>query len=214
MIVNIDVEKLMDYNVSFNQYMFLHFIYQKQQAMFDTYISIFDKFFDKNSLDQLLDQDYLSLNDVRLGYRFSNMNVTPKFIDHFIEKPFISKLAKEKVEDWIDEWYELWPKGVKSGGSTLVRSDKNGCLNKMKKFVKTNPQFTKEIILKATKDYLLNLRLKNYAYIQAAHYYIFKNDVSNLAASCEHVLDKINNNQETSYESFDDGIDGFTKTLN
>lgn len=212
MIVEINVEKLLDYGIDWNQYMFLQFIYQQQQAMFDTYISINDKFFTKDSLDQLKDLDYLRLVKEPLGYRFSNIEVTPKFISHFIQKSFVSKVGKEKVEDWIDEWYELWPKGVKSGGNTLVRSDKNGCLNKMKKFVKTNPDYTKEIIIRATKDYLNHLRMNNFAFIQAAHYYIFKNDISNLASACEDVKERIEDN--TLEEASDGTQDKFIRSLN
>lgn len=213
MIVEVNVEKLLDYGIDWNQYMFLQFIYQQQQAMFDTYIGNFDKFYTKDSLDELKDLGYLGLNEEKLGYRFNNMVVTSKFIEHFIEKAFISKVAKERVEDWIDEWYELWPKGVKSGGSTLVRSDKNGCLNKMKKFIKVNPQFTKDIIIRATKDYLAHLRMSNYAFIQAAHYYIFKNDVSNLASACEDIKDKLENSEDYNLYS-DETIDRFIKRLN
>ena len=193
--------------------MFLQFIYQQQQAMFDTYISINDKFFTKDSLDDLQDLGYLQLVKEPLGYRFNNMQITVKFIEHFIEKAFVSKVGKEKVEDWIDEWYELWPKGVKSGGSVLVRSDKNGCLNKMKKFVKQNPDFNKDIIIRATKDYINHLRMSNFAFIQAAHYYIFKNDISNLASACEDVKDRLETN-EIEDLSVDYSIDRFTKTLN
>lgn len=212
MIVEINVEKLLDYNIDWNQYMFLQFIYQQQQAMFDTYIGSFDKFFNKDSLDYLVNLGYLQLTTEKLGYRFSNMKVSEQFINHFIEKPFISKVAKEKVEDWIDEWYELWPKGIKSGGY-LVRSDKNGCLNKMKKFVKLNPDFSKEIIIRATKDYINHLRMSNFAFIQLAHYYIFKNDISNLAGACESIKEKLDSreieNLDVDYET-----DKFVRTLN
>lgn len=213
MIVEIDLEKLMDYKVSIQQYMFLQFIYQQQQGMFDTYLSIFDKFFDKDNLDILVYQGYLKLNKEELGYRFTNLMITDKFIADFIEKPFVSKIAKEKVEDWIDEWYELWPRGVKSGGNTLVRSDKNGCLNKMKKFVKTNPSYSKEIILRATKNYLNHLRMNNWSYIQAAHYYIFKNDISNLASACEDVKEQLESKE---IENLNDDFttDRFVRTLN
>lgn len=209
MIVEIDVEKLLDYNIDWNQYMFLQFIYQQQQGMFDTYIGNFDKFFNRDSLDQLIDQGYLIKVKEDLGYRFSNFAITELFISHFIEKPFISKTAKEKVEDWIDEWYELWPRGVKSGGNMLVRSDKNGCLNKMRKFVKEYPEYDKGIIIRATKNYLDHLRMNNWAFIQAAHYYISKNNISNLAAACEDVQDRLNGITDDAESS-----DKFVKSLN
>lgn len=223
MIVEINIEKLLDYGVSINQYLFLQFVYQQQQTMFEAYMTVFDEaviyeekkmvvhFFNRDDLDFLISQDYLLLYKAELGYRFSNFRVTQKFIDHFVEKPFISKLDKEKVEDWIDEWYELWPKGVKSGGY-LVRSDKNGCTNKMKTFVK-NYGFSKEIIIRATKDYINHLRMSNFAYIQLAHYFISKNNVSSLAASCEDVHNRLES-KEIEDLNVDYTIDRFTRRLN
>jgi hypothetical protein len=223
MTVEINIEKLLDYGVTINQYLFLQFVYQQQHQMFEAYLTVFDDaviddgkkkiihFYNKDDLDYLISLGYLNLKKAELGYRFSNMEVTSKYIDHFIEKPFVSKIAKEKVEDWIDEWYELWPKGVKSGGY-LVRSDKNGCLNKMKSFIKTY-KFDKEIIIRATKDYINHLRMSNFAYIQIAHYFISKNNSSNLAAACEDVLNKLETKEIENLE-VDYTKDKFVRTLN
>lgn len=224
MTVEINIEKLLDYGVTINQYLFLQFVYQQQYEMFEAYLTVFDDavidedgkkkiihFYNKDDLDYLISLGYLNLKKAELGYRFSNMEVTTKYIDHFIEKPFVSKIAKEKVEDWIDEWYELWPKGVKSGGY-LVRSDKTGCLNKMKSFIK-NYKFDKEIIIRATKDYINHLRMSNFAYIQIAHYFISKNNSSNLAAACEDVLNKLETKEIENLE-VDYTKDKFVRTLN
>ena len=67
-----------------------------------------------------------------------------------------SKTAKNKelvgsVEDWIQEWRELFPAGIKSGGYP-VRSPKSGCAAKMKVFIKKNKEVTKEIIFTAIRS--------------------------------------------------------------
>jgi len=89
---------------------------------------------------------------------------------------------------WFDKWYELFPKGVKSG-SKLVRSDYKTCKAKMEKFVKTNA-FSASTILKATKDYVDEFSNNGYKYMKCATYFINKHDQgSELAARCQALLD-------------------------
>ncbi len=97
--------------------------------------------------------------------------------------------VEESVESWFDEWMEMFPTGVKSGGR-LVKSDKQGCLKKMKKFVKDYP-FTKETILQATKEYLDEFQAKDWKFVKCATFFIHKMDEgSELAGRCEQTLDE------------------------
>ncbi len=88
------------------------------------------------------------------------------------------------VDIWIDEWREIFPQGVKSGGRP-VRGDKQGVSKKMKLFVKANPTITKEQIMEATKQYVFDASLKNYSFIICADYFINKNGSSMLGAVIE-----------------------------
>lgn len=186
----LDVEKLIDEGVSINQYLLCQFIYQQESKLLNYYIEQFDKFVTKVDFDALVSKELIGMHNEKSGYVFTNTFVTKKFIDKFIDKPKKSKLEEEGAEDWIDDWYNLFPKGVKSGGY-LVRSDKQGCLNKMKKFIKKYPEFKKDIILKATSDYVDYYRMNNWKFMTLAHYLISKNDVSILASQCENIYDKI-----------------------
>ncbi len=186
----IDVDKLIDNSISLNQYFLCQMVYQQDSKSLNYYIEQFGTFVSKIDFDKLLVEEYLGMHDTKRGYVFSNLFITRKFVSQFIEKTKQSKLNHNVVEDWIDVWYNLFPRGVKSGGY-LVRSDKNGCLNKMKKFVKNNPDFTQEIILKATSDYIDYMRMKNYAYMTLAHYFIYKNDMSILAGQCEAIVERV-----------------------
>lgn len=185
----VDIERLIDYGIPLNQYFLCQLVYQQEHKTLNFYMEQFDKFLTAKDFDSLVDKGYLGRHTDG-KYVFSNYYITKKFIDIFVEKPVASKVVGEQVEDWIDDWYDLWPKGIRSGGY-LVRSDKNGCITKMKKFVKNYPKFTKEIILKATSDYLSYYRMKNWAYVSLAHFFIIKDGVSRLASSCENILDKI-----------------------
>lgn len=189
MIVEVDIEKLIKTGLDINQYLFCQFIYQQSSLELEKYIKLFGQFYDRASVEFIRSLGYLDLKDEDKGYRFSNMFVTESFVNEFIEKPIPLKLKNNKVESWIDEWFELWPRGIKSG-AYLVRSDKHGCFKKMEKFCKINPTYSKDIILKATKDYIDYCRMHNYKFMQLAHYFISKHDNSNLAAQCEAILHK------------------------
>lgn len=191
----VDVERLVDYGMSLNQHFLCQLIYQQDNKLLNFYMEQFGKFVTKEDFDQLLTNKYLGMHSESRGYVFSNLYITKLFIDRFIEKPKVSKVNGEQVEDWIDTWYNLFPKGIKSGGY-LVRSDKNGCCTKMKKFVKKYPEFSKEIVLKATYDYLQYYRMKNWNFVSLAHYFIYKNDMSVLSGQCELILDKINSGKQ------------------
>lgn len=91
----------------------------------------------------------------------------------------------DNVAAWIDDWRQLWPAKVKSGGRP-VKGDKQGCLRKMKTFVKEY-SFTQEEIFEATRIYLFEKKRDNYNFITCADYFILKNGASILAGSCESV---------------------------
>jgi hypothetical protein len=98
----------------------------------------------------------------------------------------------DDVESWIDEWIDIFPRGVKSGGR-LIRSDKPSCIRKMKVFLREY-EYTKEIILQATRNYIESKRNDNFAYTRCAVYFIFRVDtsradkVSDLASWCDQAL--------------------------
>jgi len=95
------------------------------------------------------------------------------------------------VEEWINDWRELWPSGVKSGGY-YIKSNKEDLLNKMNKFVKKY-KFTKEQIFEATKNYLTEQKNKGWAYTKLANYFIDKDNISILASYCANIGSKVEN---------------------
>jgi len=194
----VDVERLVDYGMPLNQYLLCQIIYQQNDKILTFYMEQFGKFVTVDDFNKLLIDEYLGMHDSKRGFVFSNLFITKNFINRFIEKPTVSKVNGECVEDWIDIWYNLFPKGVKSGGY-LVRSDKHGCTNKMKKFIKKYPEFTKDIILKATYDYLQYYRMKNWNFVSLAHYFIEKNSMSILSGQCELILDKLNEGKDIDF---------------
>jgi hypothetical protein len=96
--------------------------------------------------------------------------------------------AKE-VGQWFQSWREIFPEGVNSGGYRY-RGDKAEGLKKMIKFVNDN-SYTVEQIFQATRDHVERFSLKGYAYMQQAHFFIYKQGVgSNLANECESLSER------------------------
>lgn len=96
----------------------------------------------------------------------------------------VTDTSPDNVESWVEEWRDLFPKGVQSGGRR-VRGDKQGVLKKMKAFCKNYPQFKKKDIFIATKLYVFEKSRDRYNFMQCADYFIDKNGVSALASIIE-----------------------------
>lgn len=137
-------------------------------------------------------QDITIDNEALMKLVFTNVLV--------LEQSGAYSLVKQTT-GWFDGWYEMWPRKVKSGGY-LIRSDKNSCMLKMIKFRKSNPTYTPEIILKATENYLTTFRRKEYAYVQKADYFIYKDGASTLYSYCDEVTDSLTRPAEPEPKEF------------
>jgi hypothetical protein len=91
------------------------------------------------------------------------------------------------VPGWIEEYRNLFPQGVRSGGYP-VRGSKAGCLKKMEKFVKSHPHYSKDTILAVTRSYVERKQRQAYQHMKLADYFIEKDGVSMLSAECEEYL--------------------------
>lgn len=100
--------------------------------------------------------------------------------DENVEK--CKKLITVEELNWIEEWINLWPEGIKSGGY-YVRSSKAAILQNMKKFMDQH-DYTDRTIIHATTNYLEEMRHKGYSGIQLAHNFIEKNKNSSLEVYC------------------------------
>lgn len=101
--------------------------------------------------------DFLSIESSQSDYKSKNI----------IKKS--NRVINSDIDEFIESYRLLW-KGLKVGsmGST------GACKDKMIRWMKDNPNYTKEDILKAAKIYIQSLN--NYQYLQAADYFIYKKD--------------------------------------
>ena len=95
-----------------------------------------------------------------------------------------------ETSDFIERWFNLWPRGVKTGG-LYVKTDKSGCKKKMNKFRRQHPNYTDDIILQATETYINSTN--GSGFMKLAPYFIEKNGVSVLEGCCEEILQGTNN---------------------
>lgn len=106
------------------------------------------------------------------------------------------------LDQLVQDYLELFPKGVRNGGNKPLRSNATDVKAKMVKFI-GKYKHTPEVILKATKQYIDALR-GSYTYCPTAEYFIMKDGSSALATECYKV---------TSGAADDELIDPFQKRM-
>src|SRR5690606_38510822 len=78
------------------------------------------------------------------------------------------RLINEEVNNNIKEFRELW-RGLKPGSMGSLQS----CKDKMKRWIKDNPEYSFDDIIKAAKLYL-STEGRNIRFLQRADYFIYK----------------------------------------
>ena len=102
------------------------------------------------------------------------------------------KLEREIEVDlnWIETWSKLWHglySGIKPRGYYLAQPVSQN-LSRMTEFIKEHPQFTKEIILQATINYLNSKKLANYEFCKKSNKFINDQTSSELFSWCLQVV--------------------------
>lgn len=189
--LKVNVTQLINCGITIEEYLLLRLIYTKQDTLLREYMSVRGSY-KKGTFETLLSLGYLKDNefdkkpDGETSYTFNLLEVTDKFLEDFPQNPEVKTIKVNILnsDDFIQEWFDLWPKGIKSGGYYL-RTDLLGCSKKMTKFCNNYPEYTKERILEATKSYLDKYKIKGYDYCKLAPYFIEKDGISTLAGECE-----------------------------
>lgn len=213
----IDINRMIDESININECLFIYFCCIKDTTLYNYYREQHGSLLTKSGLLSLIDRGYIQYidpADKRLV--FSNLDPTPR--SRFILGDLKPKTIPVKVEtpvntiDWLQEWYDIFPKGKKSGGY-LVRSGLNTCRNKMFKFLKKN-KFSKETIILATKLYVKEMEKVNWSFMQLAKYFIEKDGSSTLESYCEQVLERMAEGEDLNVELNKGYSDGFNTSLN
>lgn len=105
-----------------------------------------------------------------------------------------SRSISEGFEEFITEYRSLW-KGLKVGSM----GSHNSCSDKLSRWLKENPQYSKEDVLKAAKIYINSL--DNYQYLQQADYFIYKKDAHGESSRLSAFIDETEVNNNTDWTS-------------
>ena len=93
-----------------------------------------------------------------------------------------------KVEEWIDEWRRIFPKG-RNNINHRFRGDRKECLKKMQNFL-VDYGFSKEKIIKATQMAVDEYSQTGFNYFPKAQFFIHKQEKGSLLAEYCELLDE------------------------
>jgi hypothetical protein len=93
-------------------------------------------------------------------------------------------IEKLPIEEFCDKYYDLFPKGVRSGGYP-VRDGLPNVIKKMVQFRKEYPDVSDEDILNATEKYVKDKKKEGYAFMKLASFLIYKDRSSTLIGLIE-----------------------------
>jgi hypothetical protein len=181
MVLTIDLCDLNAAKLSINGFLICWAIYKNRKDTLIDYIQVHGRF-TINELTKLQEDGWI-INENSEKNVFENLQITEKF-RIFVETKKESPIKK----DWMDDWFNMFPKGVKSGGY-YIKSDLSGCKKKLRKFLERHSEFTPEIIMKATSNYINSCEKKGYQYMKIAPYFIEKDGMSMLAGECEAIIE-------------------------
>lgn len=193
----IDLIKLIDNTITIQNYLFLQIVYHQDYESLKSYKAITD-FYTRDDILFLMSLELIEFIEEEKGLYLNNLKTTIKFKELFLDIRGSSLPDEEEIEkkkkvikndNWMKDWYDLFPRGIKNG-QYPIKGDRKGCFNKLNKFVKDYPEYSIDIIMKATKNYIDQSRLNNYRFMQQAHYFVSKNNMSTLSSYCEMILDK------------------------
>lgn len=182
--IELDLNKLEELGITPNEYTFI-------------LLSVLE--LDSSLLMNMLDLEKLQSK----GY----LKITPDGVSlRAPSRTLVNSISKvTKVEEWIDEWRNLWPSGVKSGGRP-IRGNRGDCLKKMTSFIETT-SYTKEEIIAATLAYIIDRKHdRNYAYMTCADYFIKKEGTSLLESWCEEMKTRGGDVKDFNPPTFNDAV--------
>lgn len=126
-------------------------------------------------------------------------------LDSLVRKKWIDKegnvemtrvrplFTKESVDSWVSDWLALWPSKILPGGYR-VSGNTVECKKRMKRFMRSHPEFDSDTILKATKAYLKRQEAQGWAFTKKNAKFIFDSETSTLEQECLALTDNTSDN--------------------
>lgn len=195
----INTNSLIKSNISVGMFVLLQSIFEKDIDFFDYLIDTNQGFSDLQEVVSLEYVKYTGENfdeALESAYQFDILDfILLEKATKLFETDNLSQKVAE-VKDWIQEYRNLF-KGIKKNSM----GDKNACLTNMRAFLKNNPQYTKEQIFLATKNYIRNTEP---VYTKFADYFIYKTEANKTVRSTllmwleqEEIQNELSNTEST-----------------
>jgi hypothetical protein len=199
--IEIDLEKLHKNELTPNQHIYLKLLFAADKDGLSRIFELENEKKIKDDLFKLYQKGFIKLNIEEDG-RVFNLDIIIDLIssvDQSVKDYVKADISDyDKFDEFIEEWYALFPKGVQVGRYP-VRSGLSGCRTKMLKFVKKHKQYSYDQILMATKKYIESHRRDGFKFMKLANYFIEKDGVSTLEAMLEEGENKPNTPNPTGY---------------
>jgi len=179
-----------------NQYVLAYFIASKDKnSIIDTFFLNEDSTKLNHDLYRLYQKGYLE-NEISIEEVISLNELKVKNIFGDEKIVIQEKIEISDFDKFIDDWYELWPKGIYTGNPKQpIRSNKLECKTKLTKFLKLH-KYPHQLLIDATKSYIERYKNAGWLYISTASYFIMKTDLGTktvkylLATECDNYLNK------------------------
>lgn len=166
--MELNIKTLVDNKLTPNSYVYLYYLVHKMLCPIPL---------PNINLTKLEEKGFIKLHGKQVVARV-------KAIQLIEGEQYVYTEPLNRVEEWIGEWRDLFPAGVKTGGY-YVKGSLSGCTKKMIKFIRDNKGVTKDQIFRATEKYIEEYRKRSFQYMKVADYFISKDNMSTLASYIE-----------------------------
>lgn len=169
--IYIDFEDLDKYDLSLEEYIALANFYVKNIRPSNDYI---ESLIDKGHVIKITDNKFVLSSTMR---NYLHSIIVPEEETKDKEKKQTDKELKTLISERIEEYRDKW-KGRKVG----AMGSPGACKQNMLTWMKENPEYSFDDILKAA-DIYLNTEGRNPRFLQRADYFIYKNDANKVKHS-------------------------------
>tara|TARA_R110002124_G_scaffold281430_1_gene455648 strand:+ start:5893 stop:6498 length:606 start_codon:yes stop_codon:yes gene_type:complete len=194
LIINLDI--LDKYNITIDE---LLCIFKKKQ--FNDYSIIYHEIADSLEHKNLIKIEKEDIEGIEFSLRQKAIDILNNLtieVDININNKLIVSKSSRKINQELEENVEVFRnkwKGLKMGSMGSPKA----CKEKLKRWMKENPSYSIEQILKAADAYINSLN--DFTYLQQADYFIFKKDGKEESSRLSAFIDEVDNYKQEGWTS-------------
>ena len=177
----LDFNLLAEQNLSIDEYLVL--IHLENDIIYNNSDRVLDSLQDKSFIKKITNEKIILREKGTLFLDLISIDSINSAKDKKITKKS-SRSINSDLDVLAKEYRMLW-KGLKPGSM----GSEQGCKEKLFRWMKNNPDYSKEDIIKAAKIYINSL--DNYTFLQQADYFIYKKDAYGESSRLSAFIDDI-----------------------